>query len=85
MCNFQRTVKGFMETDVIVSLLTTCTYEQSHNSIPDGIKTDVFFVIKKNDNVTSAKQKNMCVYGHPTDPIFQPLTLTFFIGNYSTP
>ena len=26
----------------------------------------------------------MCVYGHPTDPIFQPQTLTFFIGNYST-
>jgi hypothetical protein len=26
----------------------------------------------------------MCVYGHPTDPIFQPPTLTFFIGNYST-
>jgi hypothetical protein len=25
----------------------------------------------------------MCVYGHPTDPIFQPPTLTFFIGNYS--
>ena len=31
-----------------------------------------------------AKQKNMCVYGRPTDPIFQPLTLTFLIGNYST-
>ena len=31
-----------------------------------------------------AKQKNMCVYGHPTGPIFQPSTLTFFIGNYST-
>jgi hypothetical protein len=28
--------------------------------------------------------KNMCVYGHPTDPIFQPPTLTFFIRNYST-
>jgi hypothetical protein len=26
----------------------------------------------------------MCVYGHPTHPIFQPPTLTFFIGNYST-
>ena len=26
----------------------------------------------------------MCVYGHPTDPIFQQPTLTFFIGNYST-
>jgi hypothetical protein len=25
----------------------------------------------------------MCVYGHPTDPIFQPQTLTFLIGNYS--
>ena len=26
----------------------------------------------------------MCVYGHPTDPIFQLPTLTFFIGSYST-
>jgi hypothetical protein len=31
-----------------------------------------------------AKKNNMCVYGHPTHPIFQPPTLTFFIGNYST-
>jgi hypothetical protein len=31
-----------------------------------------------------AKKKNMCVYGHPIHPIFQPPTLTFFIGNYST-
>ena len=23
----------------------------------------------------------MCVCGHPSDPIFQPPTLTFFIGN----
>ena len=29
-------------------------------------------------------KKNMWVYGHLTDPIFQPPTLTFFIGNYST-
>jgi hypothetical protein len=26
----------------------------------------------------------MCVYGHPTHPIFQLPTLTFFISNYST-
>jgi hypothetical protein len=31
-----------------------------------------------------AKKNNMCVYGHLSDPIFQPPTLTFFIGNYST-
>jgi hypothetical protein len=31
-----------------------------------------------------AKQKNMCVYGHPTHPIFQPPTLTFLISNYLT-
>jgi hypothetical protein len=30
------------------------------------------------------QKKYMCVYGHPTDPIFQPPTLTFLIGNYST-
>ena len=29
-------------------------------------------------------KKNRCVYGHPTHPMFQPPTLTFFIGNYST-
>ena len=32
---------------------------------------------------SKAKKKYMCVYGHPTHPIFQPPTLTFFIGNYS--
>ena len=30
------------------------------------------------------QKKNMCVYGHTTEPIFQRPTLTFFIGNYST-
>jgi hypothetical protein len=30
-----------------------------------------------------AKKNNMCAYGHPTHPNFQPLTLTFFICNYS--
>jgi hypothetical protein len=34
--------------------------------------------------IDKAKKNNMCVYGHPTHPIFQPPTLTFFIGNYST-
>ena len=29
-------------------------------------------------NINQDKKKNMCVYGHPTHPIFQPLTLTFF-------
>jgi hypothetical protein len=36
------------------------------------------------DDDDEAKKKNMCVYGHPTHPIFQLPTLTFFIGNYST-
>ena len=30
------------------------------------------------------KKKNVCAYGHLTNPIFQPTILTFFIGNYST-
>ena len=30
------------------------------------------------------QKKIMCVYGHPTHPIFQPPTLIFFISNYST-
>jgi hypothetical protein len=25
--------------------------------------------------------KNICVCGHPIDPIFQPPTLTFFLDN----
>ena len=29
-------------------------------------------------------KKNICVYGHPTHPIFQPPTLTFLISNYWT-
>ena len=36
------------------------------------------------EGLPKAKNNNMCVYGHPTHPIFQPPTLTFFIGNYST-
>ena len=36
-------------------------------------------------NILSIRpKKKMCVYGHTTDPIFQPPTLTCFIGNYST-
>jgi hypothetical protein len=35
-------------------------------------------------NVILGQKKYMCVYGHPTHPIFQPPTLTFLIGNYST-
>ena len=41
-------------------------------------------VISRNIGAIRPKKKNMCVYGHPTHPIFQPQTLTFFIGNYST-
>ena len=41
-------------------------------------------LIEKVRAYDKAKKKNMCVYGHPTHPIFQPPTLTFFIGNYST-
>ena len=38
----------------------------------------------KHIDMIRPKKKNMCVYGHPTQPIFQPPTLTFFNGNYST-
>jgi hypothetical protein len=38
---------------------------------------------KMNHQYCQAKKNNMCVYGHPTLPIFQPPTLTIFIGNYS--
>ena len=46
----------------------------------------VFYATFSNKSAISwqGQKKNMCVYGHPTHPIFQPPTLTFFIGNYST-
>lgn len=77
--------KGFMETDVIVSLLTTYTYEQSHNSIPDGIKNDVFFVIKNNDNVTSrGKGARTCFFDDcgVWDSAKGSTPKTYFIGNH---
>ena len=39
---------------------------------------------KDTGNIGHIRPKKMCVYGHPTHPVFQPPTLTFFIGNYST-
>jgi hypothetical protein len=41
-------------------------------------------VIRHTAYICIRPSKNMYVYGHPTDPFFQPPTLTFFIGNYST-
>jgi hypothetical protein len=53
------------------------------DSVVDELST--VFLADLPDLVTwRGQKKNMCVYGHPTDPIFQPPTLTFFIGNYST-
>ena len=52
------------------------------DSVVDELST--VFLADLPDLVTWRGQKKMCVYGHPTDPIFQPPTLTFFIGNYST-
>jgi hypothetical protein len=45
-----------------------------------------FKISNKNESLGpfTLKQNNMFAYGHPTDHIFQPPTLTFFIGNYST-
>ena len=43
-----------------------------------------YFVKNTYSDSNKAKKKYMCVYGHPTHPIFQRQTLTFFIGNYST-
>ena len=39
-------------------------------------------IVKYNNGM--ANKKNMCVYGHPTHPIFQPPNLTFFIDNFFT-
>jgi hypothetical protein len=45
---------------------------------------DIAEILLKVSLSTIRPKKNMCVYGHPTHPIFQPPTLTFFICNYST-
>ena len=53
------------------------------NDLPDDFRKISNFNQFKNI-LKSGQKKNMCVYGHPTHPIFQPPTLTFFISNYST-
>ena len=59
------------------------------NGIYDPLTTVDMFELNTTSNTRGhskkrPKKKNMCVYGHPTHPIFQPPTLTFFISNYST-
>jgi hypothetical protein len=34
--------KQFLETEVVIDLLTTYKYSESHNKIPEGTKSDVF-------------------------------------------
>ncbi|XP_052099805.1 uncharacterized protein LOC127734145 isoform X2 [Mytilus californianus] len=47
--------KGFMEVKEVVKWLTSVLYEKAHNSIPDGIKNDVYFLVKNDENVERRK------------------------------
>ncbi|CAC5406025.1 unnamed protein product [Mytilus coruscus] len=47
--------KGFMEAEEVVKWLTSFLYEKAHNSIPDGIKNDVYFLVKNDENVERRK------------------------------
>lgn len=50
---------SFMEAEDAIKLLTPFTYEQSHSSIPEGIKNDVFFLVR-NDNNINIRGKGKC-------------------------
>jgi hypothetical protein len=39
--------KQFLEIEYVIDLLTTYKYSESHNKIPEGTKSDVFFMVKK--------------------------------------
>ncbi|XP_076102019.1 uncharacterized protein LOC143071537 [Mytilus galloprovincialis] len=48
--------KGFMEAEEIVKRLTSCLYEKAYNDIPNGVKNDVYFVVKNDANVERRKK-----------------------------
>ena len=41
---------GFLEIEDIMKQLTTFTYDEAHDTIPNGEKNNVFFVVKNNTN-----------------------------------
>jgi hypothetical protein len=42
-----------LETEDVINLLTTYKYSESHNKIPEGTKSDVFFMVKNDRNLVS--------------------------------
>lgn len=47
---------GFLETEEIVKLLTSFVYADALDNIPGGIKNNVYFIIKNDDNVERQKK-----------------------------
>jgi hypothetical protein len=45
--------KQFLEIEYVIDLLTTYKYSESHNKIPEGTKSDVFFMVKNDRNLVS--------------------------------
>jgi hypothetical protein len=42
-----------LETEYVIDLLTTYKYSELHNKIPEGTKSDVFFMVKNDRNLIS--------------------------------
>jgi hypothetical protein len=80
----------FISNQIIMVLFVefdfVCQFDL-HDGVHFGLLKWYLFIKCTNAHINMKiwpKKNNMCVYGHPTHPIFQPPTLTFFIGNYST-
>ncbi|XP_063432083.1 uncharacterized protein LOC134714621 isoform X2 [Mytilus trossulus] len=57
--------QGFLDSDEVIKTLTSFVYEKAHASIPDGIKNDVYFVVKNDENVK--RRKKDAIYNFPDD------------------
>ena len=82
----QTTLSTMKQWPYIASLegenLVVFYYKCISMQLTSGLTRGVTFVWR--GLIRPKKNKKMCVYGHLTDHIFQPPTLTFFISNYST-
>lgn len=48
--------QGFLDAEEVIKKLTSFLYEKAHDCIPDGIKNDVYFVVKNDENVKRRKK-----------------------------
>ena len=96
LCNFGGFISNFCKKITPLRLIDRL-FSWTKIRAPDKLRICVFYAMKTSKNACIIRsecthyayillckaKKILCVYGHPTHPIFQPPTLTFFISNYS--